>query len=209
LPEVAAYWRQVVEMNEYQKKRFSKNVVDTLFNTITGKVCPVPSHANTFSADVSASVLPYSDSPSRLTLVTLASQRLSPSLRISKPRRPSLTSMTLKLSTTRFGRILQRLSPTRPSRPVRSSQPPVVIYSCISLVKKQITISASALDACKNAEAVVIATEWKEFREIDWESVYKGMNKPAFVFDGRLIIDAEKLRKIGFTVKTIGRGEKV
>ena len=40
LPEVAAYWRQVVEMNEYQKRRFAKNVVDTLFNTITGKVSP-------------------------------------------------------------------------------------------------------------------------------------------------------------------------
>ena len=39
LPEVAAYWRQVVEMNEHQKRRFSKRVVDTLFNTITGKVC--------------------------------------------------------------------------------------------------------------------------------------------------------------------------
>jgi UDPglucose 6-dehydrogenase len=38
LPEVAAYWRQVVEMNDYQKRRFSKRVVDTLFNTITGKV---------------------------------------------------------------------------------------------------------------------------------------------------------------------------
>lgn len=38
LPEVAAYWRQVVEMNEYQKRRFSKRVVDTLFNTITNKV---------------------------------------------------------------------------------------------------------------------------------------------------------------------------
>ena len=38
LPEVAAYWRQVVEMNEYQKARFAKGVVQTLFNTITGKV---------------------------------------------------------------------------------------------------------------------------------------------------------------------------
>jgi UDP-glucose 6-dehydrogenase len=38
LPEVANYWRQVVEMNEHQKRRFSKRVVDTLFNTITGKV---------------------------------------------------------------------------------------------------------------------------------------------------------------------------
>jgi UDPglucose 6-dehydrogenase len=39
LPEVAAYfWRQVVDMNEYEKRRFFKRVVDALFNTITGKV---------------------------------------------------------------------------------------------------------------------------------------------------------------------------
>src|ERR1700761_9338008 len=38
LPEVASYWRQVVTMNEYQKHRFSKRVVDALFNTITNKV---------------------------------------------------------------------------------------------------------------------------------------------------------------------------
>jgi UDPglucose 6-dehydrogenase len=63
-----------------------------------------------------------------------------------------------------------------------------------------VTICHSAIEACKNAEAVVIATEWKEFLEIDWEEVYKGMNKPAFVFDGRLLVDAEKLTKIGFKV---------
>ena len=67
-------------------------------------------------------------------------------------------------------------------------------------VKRQVTICKSALEACKNAEAVVIATEWKEFKEIDWEAVYAGMNKPAFVFDGRLLVDAEKLTKIGFKV---------
>lgn len=61
------------------------------------------------------------------------------------------------------------------------------------------------MEACKNAEAVVIATEWKEFLEIDWAEVYKGMNKPAFVFDGRLLVDAQKLREIGFKVVTIGR----
>ncbi|KAF8153009.1 hypothetical protein B0H34DRAFT_800272 [Crassisporium funariophilum] len=49
LPEVAAYWRQVVEMNEYQKRRFSKRVVDTLFNTITGKRIAVLGFA--FKAD--------------------------------------------------------------------------------------------------------------------------------------------------------------
>lgn len=59
------------------------------------------------------------------------------------------------------------------------------------------------MEACKNAEAVVIATEWKEFKDIDWEAVYAGMNKPAFVFDGRLLVDADKLRKIGFTVNSL------
>ncbi len=41
LPEVAGYWRQVVTLNEYQKRRFSKRVVDTLFNTITNKEFPI------------------------------------------------------------------------------------------------------------------------------------------------------------------------
>lgn len=68
-------------------------------------------------------------------------------------------------------------------------------------VQKHVTICASAAVACKNAEAVVIATEWKEFLDIDWEAIYAGMSKPAFVFDGRMLVDAEQLRKIGFKVK--------
>jgi UDP-N-acetyl-D-mannosaminuronate dehydrogenase len=67
-------------------------------------------------------------------------------------------------------------------------------------VKKQVSIKSSALDACVKAEAIVIATEWKEFRQIAWEKVYEQMNKPAFVFDGRMIIDSDALRKIGFKV---------
>jgi hypothetical protein len=57
------------------------------------------------------------------------------------------------------------------------------------------------MDACTKAEAIVIATEWKEFRQIDWKTVYAQMNKPAFVFDGRLLVDADELRQIGFTVR--------
>ena len=54
----------------------------------------------------------------------------------------------------------------------------------------QVTICHSAIEAWKNAEAVVIATEWKDLLENDWEEVYKGMN---IVFDGRLLVDEEKL----------------
>ena len=75
-------------------------------------------------------------------------------------------------------------------------------HSLTSLsVKKQVTICSSAIEACEHAEAVVIATEWKEFKEIDWEKVYAGMNKPAFVFDGRLLVDSKKLTEIGFKVR--------
>jgi UDPglucose 6-dehydrogenase len=74
------------------------------------------------------------------------------------------------------------------------------------IVQKQVTICTSALEACKNAEAVVIATEWKEFRDIPWEDVYVNMSKPAFVFDGRLLVDADALRKIGFKVRCFSLG---
>jgi UDPglucose 6-dehydrogenase len=78
----------------------------------------------------------------------------------------------------------------------------------LPVVKKQVTIAKTALSAAQNSEAVVVATEWKEFRDIDWQAVYNTMNKPAFVFDGRMILDSDALRQIGFRVMTIGRGDK-
>jgi UDPglucose 6-dehydrogenase len=70
-----------------------------------------------------------------------------------------------------------------------------------------VTIAKSALSAAQNSEAVVVATEWDEFRTIDWRAVYDSMKKPAFVFDGRMILDRDELRTIGFEVITIGRGD--
>ena len=86
-----------------------------------------------------------------------------------------------------------------------SHKPCLICFS----VKKSVTIHNDALSACTKAEAIVIATEWKEFRDIDWQAVYDSMNKPAFVFDGRMLLDAQKLREIGFNVTVIGRGEKL
>ena len=61
--------------------------------------------------------------------------------------------------------------------------------------------------ACEGAHAVVVCTEWKCFAELDWKRIYDGMAKPAFVFDGRNILDADALRKIGFEVSSIGKGK--
>ncbi|KAG8688997.1 UDP-glucose 6-dehydrogenase 1 [Ceratobasidium sp. 395] len=175
LPEVAAYWRQVVEMNDHQKRRFSKRVVDTLFNTITGKRIAVLGFA--FKADTgdtreSAAITLIRDFLSEKAFVNVYD--------------PQVEKDQIWLD-------LQEADPA----------------SSLDKIQKQVTIHESALDACKNAEAIVIATEWKEFKEIDWETVYKGMNKPAFVFDGRLILDVPALRKIGFNCVSIGRGERL
>lgn len=71
------------------------------------------------------------------------------------------------------------------------------------------TFCESAIEACKGAEAVVVATEWDEFKNLDWAEVYKNMSRPAFVFDGRLILDRKALQAIGFKVVTIGTGERL
>ena len=66
----------------------------------------------------------------------------------------------------------------------------------------------SPYEAAIGAAAVVIATEWDEFScdKLDYCRVYKGMNKPAYIFDGRLIIDEHLLKQIGFKVEVIGKG---
>ncbi|HEY6143562.1 MAG TPA: UDP-glucose 6-dehydrogenase [Flavobacterium sp.] len=62
----------------------------------------------------------------------------------------------------------------------------------------------SPYEACKNAHAVAILTEWDEFAQYDWQKIYDGMQKPAFVFDGRNILNASELEKIGFIYQAIG-----
>ncbi len=59
-------------------------------------------------------------------------------------------------------------------------------------------------EVCKGAHAIAVLTEWDEFKDYDWERIYDSMLKPAKIFDGRNLLDAEKLRSIGFIVQSIG-----
>ncbi|KXS20162.1 nucleotide sugar dehydrogenase [Gonapodya prolifera JEL478] len=79
------------------------------------------------------------------------------------------------------------------------------ISSGIEEVKKKITIFKDAYSAAEDADALVICTEWDEFKALDYQTIYQAMKKPAFIFDGRLLLDASELRKIGFKVETIGK----
>lgn len=71
---------------------------------------------------------------------------------------------------------------------------------------KQIFVYKTVMDALDQAHAVAVLTEWDEFKTYDWTTIYTRMYKPAFVFDGRNILDVEKLKRIGFQIKGIGKG---
>ena len=65
----------------------------------------------------------------------------------------------------------------------------------------QVKIETNPYSCLKGAHAFVIATEWDEFKGLDYERVYTTMVKPAFAFDGRLILDHARLHDIGFHVE--------
>lgn len=70
---------------------------------------------------------------------------------------------------------------------------------------KLVSIATDPFQAVEGAHAIVVCTEWDEFVTLDYQRVYDSMQKPAFVFDGRLILDHDKLCKIGFQVEAIGK----
>jgi UDPglucose 6-dehydrogenase len=62
----------------------------------------------------------------------------------------------------------------------------------------------SALDAARDADAVVLVTEWREFLELGWEQVAEAMNGD-LVVDGRNALDPERVRAAGLQYEGIGR----
>ncbi len=52
---------------------------------------------------------------------------------------------------------------------------------------------------------IAIITEWDEFKYYNWKKIYSKIKKPAYIFDGRNILEVEKIRKIGFNYIGIGR----
>jgi UDPglucose 6-dehydrogenase len=67
------------------------------------------------------------------------------------------------------------------------------------------TLAGSALEALDGADAVVLVTEWPEFRDLDWVGEVKQRMRTPFVVDGRNFLDRTLLKDAGFTYEGIGR----
>ena len=68
-----------------------------------------------------------------------------------------------------------------------------------------VTSYSDPYEAVKDAHAIAIMTEWDEFKTYNWKKIYESMKKPAFIFDGRNILNKEEMNDIGFEYSSIGK----
>jgi UDPglucose 6-dehydrogenase len=74
-------------------------------------------------------------------------------------------------------------------------------------VKEGVVFEPDPYAAAAGASAIAVLTEWKLYTELDYPRIFASMTKPAFLFDGRNIVDRERLFEIGFNVCSIGKPE--
>lgn len=69
----------------------------------------------------------------------------------------------------------------------------------------RVSFATTALEAATGAHALLVLTEWDAYKELDFAKIYEVMLKPAWVFDGRNVLDRGKLEALGFQVYSIGK----
>jgi UDPglucose 6-dehydrogenase len=185
LPEVAAYWESVVKMNDWQKSRFSGRIVRDLFNTVSCKHIAILGFA--FKKDTG---------DTRETPAIDVCKGLLADRALLAVYDPKVTEEQIHedLHLEKFAWDHPRSGGS--NAPDGSSSTPRA---------RDVEVVPSAYDACSGAHALCVLTEWDEFKQLDYEKVYASMVKPAFVFDGRNVLDHAKLRDIGFIVYGLGK----
>ena len=68
-----------------------------------------------------------------------------------------------------------------------------------------VNISSDPYEAAAEADAIIILTEWDEFKQMDYTRIYQSMRKPAFLFDGRNILDLNAMKALGYDAHGIGK----
>jgi UDPglucose 6-dehydrogenase len=178
LRDVAAYWEQVVIMNDYQKRRFAERIVKTLFNTVSNKKIGIWGFA--FKKDTNDT-------------------RESAAIYVCR----DLLRERAKLAI---------YDPRVPEEQIRAE----LIGACADLngevaeldrrlIEKNVTVVRDCYAAAADAHAISVLTEWDEFKELDFQRVYDSMQQPAFLFDGRNLLNQEQLSEIGFEIHSIGK----
>jgi UDPglucose 6-dehydrogenase len=72
-------------------------------------------------------------------------------------------------------------------------------------VKEGLSFEADPYCAAEGAHAVALLTDWKLYQDLDYQRILRSMERPAFLFDGRNLLDHKKLFELGFNVFAIGK----
>ncbi len=172
LYEVAEYWEQIIKINNWQKKRISRLIVQKLFGTITSKKIVVfgfAFKANTNDTRESPSISIVQDLLENGAEVIIT----DPKVQASQIKKDLDLEEFQRTSNTEFG--FWRFSKD--------------IY-----------------EAVKNADAILILTEWDEYKFVDWQQISRNMRAPSWVFDARSVSDLDSIRKAGLNVWALGNG---
>lgn len=175
LNEVGEYWHQVVKINDYQKSRFVKKILESLKNRIVNSKIVLMGWSfkkNTNDSRESASIYLANELIKKGANIIV----IDPLSNISK----------IKKDLTDF-----------------AGGDDIDEYSSNEFNEK-IKFSTSCLEAAKNADAIIISTEYDEFKNYNWKKLYSIVTKPALIFDGRILLDRNKIEKIGFNIYQIG-----
>jgi UDPglucose 6-dehydrogenase len=178
LEEAASYWESVVTLNTWQQQRIARLVVNSLFGTVSGKRIAVLGFA--FKADTNDT-------------------REAPAIRICRDlieEGAQLAIVDPKVEADQMARDLEK-PPVTPEQARRG----------IPLGGEGTwTHEASPLEAACGADAVLILTEWKDYRQLDWPALHAVMRRPAWLFDARAVADPVAARAAGLNVWRVGEG---
>ena len=169
LKEVADYWHQVILMNNHQRDRFAKNIIKTLYSTVSGKTIAFLGWA--FKKDTN---------DTRESAAIYVADSLMDEQATIKVYDPKVTATQMQSDIN----YLNTRSEKQNTKYLKTENDPYA--------------------AMEGAHAIAVLTEWDEFKKYDWQRIYNGMQKPAFVFDGRNVLDRKALETIGFVYKGIG-----
>ena len=178
LADAAAYWNQVIAMNDSQQRRIVERLFAALFNTIANKKIAIFGFA--FKADTGDT----RETPSGAVVRMLHEEHAH--LAITDPK--ALPNARKDLADIADGG--ECPASTDKSRPMRTGT---------------VDFTEDPYEAAKDADAVLVMTDWKLYPALDWAKVYALMRKPALVFDTRNCLDTAALRAIGFKTLNIGK----
>ena len=180
LKEAADYWNQVILVNDWQQRRIVSRLFSSMFNTLAGKRIAL------FGFAFKANTGDTRETPAGAVARLLHEERAN--LAITDPK--ALANARRDLADLVEEGAASEAKAGSVWRPGAAAT---------------VEFEPDPYRAAALADAVVVMTDWDEYRRLDWKRIYDSMRHPALVYDTRRFLDASRLSEIGFKVLAVGR----